>query len=95
MRRRRCGICINNIMFIRMRWMVIDINIGYYLSFYLAIALHATCPGTPPIVVFANCPSHFVDMKNLLTTRHKTVCMDAIRDLVRSIGRKRWDVVKE
>ena len=44
-------------------------------------------PGVPPILVLDNGPSHIVGMPN------KTVCTDVIRDVVRSSGRRKHDVV--
>ena len=63
-----------------------DRFIRWVLSFFLP-AWHAKCPGTPPILVLDICPSHIVGMPN------KTVCTDATRAVVRSIGRRKWDVV--
>ena len=61
-------------------------------SFYLP-AWHAMYPGTPPILVLDNCPSHIVGMTNPLSMPNKTVCTDAIRDVVKSLGRRKHDVV--
>ena len=54
---------------------------------------HAMYPGIPPILVLDNCPSHIVGMTNPLTMPNKTVCTDDIRDVVRSSGRRKYDVV--
>ena len=64
----------------------------WVISFFLP-AWHAKYPGTPPILVLDNCPSHIVGMISPLTMPNKTVCTDAIRDVVISIGCRKWNVV--
>ena len=50
-------------------------------------------PGIPPILFLYIFPSHIVGITNPLTMPSKTVCTDAIRDVVRSLGRRKYDVV--
>ena len=50
-------------------------------------------PGIPPILVFDNCPSHIVGMTNSLTMPNKTVCTYTARDVVGSLGQRKYDVV--
>ena len=50
-------------------------------------------PDTLPILVLDNCPAHIVRMTNPLAMLNNTVGTDAIRDVVKSLGRRKYKVV--
>ena len=50
-------------------------------------------PSNSPKLVLDNCPTHIVGMTNPLTMPNKTVCVDAIREVVKSLAHSKYNVV--